>query len=264
MGAAKVTLRGPICYSEVTSPLQRCPHGGIRFRGRGPRALLLRSMKPSAVLLLLVACGSPERAVQGDDAPPIDARPGVDGSLVDGPLVDGPLAVDAAPQAKVIRTVFVIPFENKASSQIYGNTDDAPYINSLLTSTAAHTTQFGDALPSLPSEPHYVLMEAGTNTFNDRTFTNDDDPSSASNSTAQHRAPRLPAQHGRQSRGCPTRKASRATRARYRFGRALRREAQRPFVFFQDIAGNPPGATTPGCASTTRPTPTSPATSRPA
>src|SRR5205823_8980265 len=88
-----------------------------------------------------------------------------------------------APASPKIRTIFVIPMENKANSQIYGNTTDAPFINSLLASTAAHATKFGDELPALDSEPHYIWMEAGANVFADHTFDNDNDPA-ASNSTS--------------------------------------------------------------------------------
>jgi hypothetical protein len=62
----------------------------------------------------------------------------------------------------VIKYVFVIPMENKPASQIYGNTTNAPYINNTLIPKYARATNFNDALPSLPSEPHYIWMEAGT------------------------------------------------------------------------------------------------------
>jgi hypothetical protein len=181
------------------------------------------------MLCLLCACGSTE--MNGDD----------------GASVDATVEVDAAPP-KAIRTVFVIPFENKANSQIYGNTTDAPYINSLITPPtpiAAHATMFGDALPTLPSEPHYVWMEAGTNTFTDRTFTNDNDPS-ASNSTASadHLVTTLSAasiswmsyQEGITSNTCPIKTS----------GHYVAKHD--PFVFFKDVAGSPPDAATPACA----------------
>ena len=160
--------------------------------------------------------------------------------------VDTAVEIDAAPPHKEIRTVFVIPFENKANTQIYGNTGDAPYINSLMTSVASHATMFRDELPTLPSEPHYVWMEAGTNHFTDRTFTNDDDPS-ASNSTAStdHLVTTLTAagipwmsyQEGITSNTCPIK-----TSGHY----APKHD---PFVFFQDVVGSAPSETTPSCAS---------------
>src|SRR6185503_1849700 len=106
-------------------------------------------------LALLVACGGTGNPMNGgDDDPPIDSSTGGhDDAAID------PIDAAVVPQP---RTVFLIPFENKSSAAIYGNTADAPYINGLL-ATAARATNFGDALPSLPSEPHYVWMEAGTN-----------------------------------------------------------------------------------------------------
>src|SRR5262249_25956159 len=80
-----------------------------------------------------------------------------------------------------IKHVFVIAFENHDSKQVYGS-DDASYINQLM-GKYAHAENFDDELPGdIPSEPHYVWMEAGTSTFSDVTFT-DDAPLSASNST---------------------------------------------------------------------------------
>jgi hypothetical protein len=190
-------------------------------------------MRSTALLFILCACGSSAGSGGGDDT--VDA----------GTDAPGTVQIDAS-QDKVIRTIFVIPLENKANSQIYGNTADAPYINSLVASTAAHATMFGDALPSLPSEPHYVWMEAGTNVFSDRTFTSDADPS-ATNSTAstEHLVAKLAAagipwmsyQEGITSNTCPI-----ASTGHY----VAKHD---PFVFFKDVAGSPPSSTTPGCAS---------------
>jgi hypothetical protein len=125
------------------------------------------------------------------------------------------------------RTIFVIPMENESSSAIYGNSN-APYINGLF-ATAARATMFEDELPSLNSEPHYVWMEAGTNAFSDQTFTTDDD-SSASNSTS--------------STAHPVRqlKANGVYAAKHD-----------PFVFFQDVVGNPPSETNPYCVAHHKP-----------
>jgi hypothetical protein len=84
--------------------------------------------------------------------------------------------------SSVHKYVFVIAMENHDASELYGNTTDAPYINDTLMAEYAYATEFGDELPSLASEPHYVWMEAGTNAFRDHTFTTDDAPS-RSNST---------------------------------------------------------------------------------
>ena len=97
------------------------------------------------------------------------------------------LSLSAASAAPVLQHVFVIAMENHDSAQIYGNTTNAPYINNTLIPSYAHATNFNDTLAlSIPSEPHYVWMEAGTNAFSDHTFTNDNNPSSSNstNSTA--------------------------------------------------------------------------------
>jgi hypothetical protein len=170
---------------------------------------------------------------------------GGNGDSVDAPGGGSADALVDAPNAKAIHTIFVIPFENKPSSAIYGNTTDAPYINGLLPNAAA-AMMFGDELPSLPSEPHYIWMEAGTNVFPDHTFTTDND-ASASNSTAstehltaQLNTAQLPwraYQEGITTNTCPI-----ASSGMY----AAKHD---PFVFFQDISGNPPSASAPECAN---------------
>ena len=52
--------------------------------------------------------------------------------------------------------------ENHDAEEIYQDTENAPYIHSLL-AEYAHTENFDDELPlEIPSEGHYVWMEAGT------------------------------------------------------------------------------------------------------
>src|SRR3954469_25619353 len=93
------------------------------------------------------------------------------------------LTLSTASGASVIQHVFVIAMENHDASQIYGNTTNAPYINNTLIPAYAHATNFNHPLAlSIPSETHYVYMEAGPNSFADHTDTSDGDPSSA-NST---------------------------------------------------------------------------------
>src|SRR5215831_4997726 len=83
-----------------------------------------------------------------------------------------------------IAHVFVVAMENENISEVYGDDSGAPYINLTLIPGYARATNFVDQLPaSVPSEPHYVWLEAGTNVFADHTFTTDKSPS-ASNSTA--------------------------------------------------------------------------------
>src|SRR3954452_13564600 len=104
----------------------------------------------------------------------------------------GTVGLSTASGASVIQHVFVIAMENHDSSQIYGNTTDAPYINNTLIPSYAHATNFNDELPTLAREPHYLYMEAGTNAFSDHTFTTDNNPSSSnSTSSTAHLVPQI-------------------------------------------------------------------------
>jgi hypothetical protein len=191
-------------------------------------------------LCLLAACGSPANNNNGNP----DAPNGGDGhgsgsgsGYHDAPMVTG------------ARTVFVIPLENKPAASIYGNTTNAPYIQSLMP-TAAYAMQFTDELPDLDSEPHYIWMEAGTNVFTDRSFTTDND-SAASNSTAStdHLTAQLNAanvpwmayQEDITAGTCPI-----TSTAEF----AAKHD---PFVFFQDIVGSPPSASNAGCIAHHKP-----------
>ena len=139
--------------------------------------------------------------------------------------------------------------ENESAAAIYGSAS-APYINGLLPS-AARANAFADPLPdAIPSEPHYVWMEAGTNHFSDATFTTDADPS-AKNSTAStaHLSTQMDAASPRVSwlsyqeglnastGACPVRSSG------------FYAAKHDPYVFFQDVAGNPPSPSSGPCAA---------------
>ncbi|MFL6263484.1 MAG: alkaline phosphatase family protein [Thermoanaerobaculia bacterium] len=155
----------------------------------------------------------------------------------------------------MIQHVFVIAMENHDASQIYGNTTNAPYINNTLIPGYAHATNFNDPLAlSIPSEPHYVYMEAGTNAFSDHTFTSDSDPSSTNStgSTAHlvtqiknstNNVTWITYQEGQNSTtgACPI-----ASSGFY----AAKHD---PFVFFRDVSGNPPSKTNTYCSSHSKP-----------
>ena len=163
------------------------------------------------------------------------------------------LAFGAAPaSANVIKHVFVIVMENEDSSSIYGNAK-APYINGLLHSYA-HALKFADELPGpvIPSEPHYVYMEAGTNAFSDHTFKTDDDPYAGnSTSSTAHLVTQMKTNGttwlsydqslSTTAGACPI------------VSSGLYAAKHNPFVFFQDVSGSPPSATTARCVNHTRP-----------
>jgi hypothetical protein len=147
--------------------------------------------------------------------------------------------------------VFIIALENQDAADIYGNTADAPYINRTLLSIGARATGFHDELPlPLPSEPHYLWMEAGTNVFGDHTFTMNFDPST-SNSTSS--TAHLVTQIAASSRGWTWRSyqegLDETTGACPIHSSGLYAAKHDPFVFFQDVAGSPPSETNAGCAA---------------
>ena len=87
-------------------------------------------------------------------------------------------------EAGSTKFAFVVTMENTDADEIYGKSKRAPYINEALMPKYARAVNFNDPLPiKIPSEPHYIWMEAGTNVFPDQTFVSDDDPS-ISNSTS--------------------------------------------------------------------------------
>jgi phosphatidylinositol-3-phosphatase len=171
--------------------------------------------------------------------------------------------VKEAESASPVKHVFVIVMENTNAEPhgdapfIYGNAADAPYINGELMPKYAHAANFIDRLAlSVPSEPHYVLMEAGTNVFSDFTFgdtTNADGDPSSTRGTASpdHLTNQMRATGGRvewmsyqeglsaKTGACPV-KSSAATRYAAKHN---------PFVFFRDVSGNPPSKTNAYCAA---------------
>ena len=165
---------------------------------------------------------------------------------------EGSVAADSeAVTTSVIKHVIVIAMENHDSTQIYGNTSNAPYINNTLIPSYAHATNFNDALAlSIPSEPHYVYIEAGTNAFSDHTFTGDGDPSSTNSTTStSHLATQIKSatngvtwrtyQEGMNSTTgtCPIHSSG------------FYAAKHDPFVFFKDVAGSPPSKTNASCAA---------------
>jgi len=180
--------------------------------------------------LALTACGTPEPELT---EPLAAARPAL--------------------TASAIQRVFIIMMENQGVSAIYNNAN-APYINQLMREYG-YATNFQDVLAdSVPSEPHYIWLEAGTNVFADRTFTSDADASS-SNSTAStaHLVNQLEAagiswmtyqENITSSTGaCPISTSF----------LGLYAAKHDPFVFFRDVSGSPPSKTSTRCIAHTRP-----------
>ena len=185
-------------------------------------------------------------------APPTTGAAGATGTAGTVPPTTGTAGTTGTPPPTAgnkIKNVFVIAMENEPAAAIYGN-KNAPYLNGLM-SKYAHATAFTDPLADgVPSEPHYVWMEAGTNKFSDVTFTGDSDPSS-SNSTKNtaHLSTQMLAANppisfvgameglNSSSGACPVNSTG------------MYAAKHDPFIFFQDIAGSPPSKTNALCAA---------------
>ncbi|MGH7272820.1 MAG: alkaline phosphatase family protein [Polyangiaceae bacterium] len=157
----------------------------------------------------------------------------------------------ASRRVVALAKVFVIAMENHDASEIYGDTGDARYMHDVLMRTWAHATRFSDELPiSIPSEPHYVWMEAGQSAFSDHVFTGDADPS-ASNSTAStlHLSTQIEASGARVTWRSYQEGLDFATGACPVTSSGFYVAKHDPFVFFQDVTGQPPSAGNARCAS---------------
>lgn len=190
------------------------------------------------VALLLSACGEHAAAPAAPAAPATPPAPVASAGTTAEP---GALPV-----------VFIVTMENHDSAQIYGNSADAPYLNDTLMKRYAYATDFVDALPlELPSESHYLLMEAGTHVFHDATFATNGDPS-ARNSTdsTAHLVTQI------RNAGTPgldwlsyQEGINAATGACPVHSDGFYATKHNPYVFFQDVAGSPPSGTQPYCAT---------------
>lgn len=150
-----------------------------------------------------------------------------------------------------IQHVFVIAMENHDATEIYGNTSSAPYINHTLLPSYAHATNFNDELAkSIPSEPHYVWMEAGTNAFSDHTFTGDGDPTSSnSTSNTSHLSTQIEAATNGVTWRTYQEGLNASTGSCPIHSSGFYAAKHDPFVFFKDAAGNPPSATNAHCVA---------------
>lgn len=171
----------------------------------------------------------------------------------------------AAPALAAPRHVIVIAMENTDAEQvgtssgyIYGNTKDAPFLNGTLAVQGARAGNFTNELTGYKSQPHYIVMEAGTNTFPDTSFTCDHAPSKACDSfhpnwttskahlTAQIEDAGLTwmtYQEGldpETTGACPLRYAGYYV------------PHHNPFIYFADVAGAPPSRNNPNCIAHTR------------
>src|SRR5579863_5100684 len=146
--------------------------------------------------------------------------------------------VEGGAAGPAIKTIFLILMENNNWSTIY-QSSAAPYINSLLPMASWCTQYFDNPKAVHPSEPNYIWLEAGDNL----TFTTDNDPSASNSSSANHLVKLMTAANvtwrgyaeDMTAGTCPI-----VSRGNYAAKHV-------PFVFFTDVVGNPPSASSPTC-----------------
>ena len=137
-----------------------------------------------------------------------------------------------------IKTVFVIVTENTNWSTIQG-TPDAPYINSLLPKASYCTRYYDNPLGVHPSEPNYIWIEAGFHLG----LTTDYDPSPANVASADHLTKQMDAaglSWKTYAEDAPPGTCPIAMKGNYA-------PKHVPQVFFSDVVGDPPSATSPQC-----------------
>jgi len=148
-----------------------------------------------------------------------------------------------------IKHVIIIAMENHDAAQIYHDTLNAPYLHSLV-ERYAHTEKFPHELPlEIPSEGHYVWMEAGTHQFSDALF-DDDSPPSASVSTGSnlHLVRQIKNADSALSWMAYQEGINERTGACPIHSSGFYVPKHDPFVFFRDVAGDPPAEDNAYCA----------------
>ncbi len=179
----------------------------------------MRWISPTLIAAALAAaCGSP-RAVQSG---------AISGGTSDGGVGN-------------FQRVFVILMENQSAAAIYQGTTD-PYLTGTLMKQYGYATAYQSVVH--PSEPNYVWLEAGSNDCGDVTFTTDNDPSGGNSTATTEHLSTLLDHAGKSWReyaedmppgACPLGDS----------GEFAVRHV--PYVFFQDVAGDPPSATSAPC-----------------
>jgi phosphatidylinositol-3-phosphatase len=164
------------------------------------------------------------------------------------------LPMPTSPARPDLGHVIVVAMENTSAAGIY-DSNAAPFLQSMMR-RGAHATNFVDQFkPDVVSEPHYVWVEAGTNSFEDTNFCSNDAPSKR-NSTAsplhlvnqlENATPVLTWMSYQEgidpltTGACPI-----AASGKYD-------PKHNPFAFFQDVVGSPPSRTAPRCIAHHRP-----------
>ncbi len=164
----------------------------------------------------------------------------------------GPTNTPTVPALSPIKHVFVIFEENKDWKRIYNNTD-AAYLNSLLTK-GAHAENYHNIPVSLgglhPSQPNYIMATAGKIAFSDHVFDSNNLPDSTNSTASQDHLIYLLAKNNLTWKSyqedisgvdCPVTKVANYS------------PKHNPFVYYKDIAGNPPNPNNTYCRAHIRP-----------
>lgn len=152
-----------------------------------------------------------------------------------------------------IQHVFVIVEENHDWQSIYNN-PDAPFINNTLLTQGSYAGNYHNVPISQgelhPSELNYISLEAGTTTFPDTTFSTDDNPSTDNSTKSVDHLVSILGKKGYTWKSyqeditgndCPI-----DTVDNYA-------PRHNPFIYFQDVSGNPPDSTNTYCRDHIRP-----------
>lgn len=152
-----------------------------------------------------------------------------------------------------IHHVFVIVEENHDWSTIYKNSE-APFINNTLLTNGAFANDYHNVDKDFselhPSEPNYILLEAGMIAFPDHVFTTDNAPSDKNSTDSDNHLSFILADNGYSWKSyqedisgtdCPI--------------NAVNNYAPKhnPFIYFQDVVGNPPNSANKYCQKHVRP-----------
>ena len=152
-----------------------------------------------------------------------------------------------------IHHVFVIVKENHDWRQIYQN-PDAAYVNKILLAQGAFAKEYYNVAKGStalhPSEPNYMMLEAGMIAFSDHTFTNDDPPSATNSTNSLLHLTSLLEKKGYSWKAyqedisgdtCPINSVGNYA------------PKHDPFVYFQNVSGNPPREKNTYCIQHIRP-----------
>jgi len=187
--------------------------------------------------------GAPSTAGSSGSASGSDAGSSAEsGSVSEAGGVDAP---SAGATASHVKTIFLILMENHNWSDIKGSSS-APFINGTLLPAASSCSNYYDNPSAVhPSEPNYIWLEAGDNLG----ITSDSDPSVTHQATTSHLVTLLKNagvtwtsyQEDIADTGCPITSVNKYA------------PKHNPMVFFDDVVGNPPSATSSYCSAHMKP-----------